>query len=117
MSGVAAGEAALICTGIGYLPWQSDSGVVVLVKCYFSQEAADTIISPTDIVVNNITDYNAWSQYSNVDTGDGYITEAPESTPCPTLTTHPASLKALPLVLDTYEAAVRVCRGLSAQGV
>jgi hypothetical protein len=44
-------------------------------------------------------------------------TEAPESTPCPTLTTHPASLKALPLVLDTYEAAVRVCRGLSAQGV
>jgi len=25
--------------------------------------------------------------------------------------------KALPLVLDTYEAAVRVCRGLSAQGV
>jgi len=43
--------------------------------------------------------------------------EAPESTPCPTLTTHPVSLKALPLVLDTYEAAVRVCRGLSAQGV
>lgn len=45
------------------------------------------------------------------------IVGAPESTPCPTLTTHPASLKALPLVLDTYEAAVRVCRGLSAQGV
>jgi hypothetical protein len=45
------------------------------------------------------------------------VMEAPESTPCPTLTTHPASLKALPLVLDTYEAAVRVCRGLSAQGV
>jgi hypothetical protein len=44
-------------------------------------------------------------------------TAAPESTPCPTLTTPPASLKALPLVLDTYEAAVRVCRGLSAQGV
>jgi hypothetical protein len=74
MSGVATGEAALVCTGVGYLPWQSDSGVVVLVKCYFSHDAADTIISPTDIVVNNITDYNAWSQYSNVDTGDGYIT-------------------------------------------
>lgn len=74
MSGVAAGDAALICTGMGYLPWQSDTGVVVLVKCYFSQDAADTIISPTDIVVNNITDYNAWSQYSNMDTGTGHIT-------------------------------------------
>jgi hypothetical protein len=51
MSGVTAGEAALICTGVGYLPWQS-----------------------TDIVVNNISNYNAWSQYSNVDTGTGYIT-------------------------------------------
>jgi len=74
MSGVATGEAALVCTGVGYLPWQSDLGVVVLVKCYFSHDAANTIISPTDIVVNNITDYKAWSQYSNVDTGDGYIT-------------------------------------------
>jgi len=72
MSGVVAGKAALICTGVGYLPWQSNSGVAVLVKCYFSQDAANTIISFTDIVVNNITDYNAWSQYSNVDTGDGY---------------------------------------------
>jgi hypothetical protein len=73
MSGVATGESALGCTGVGYLPWQSNSSVVVLVKCYFSH-AADTVISPTDIVVNNITDYNAWSQYSNVDTGNGYIT-------------------------------------------
>lgn len=33
MSGVAAGDAALVCTGVGYLPWQSDTGGVVLVKC------------------------------------------------------------------------------------
>jgi hypothetical protein len=39
MSGVATGEAALVCTGAGYLPWQSDLGVVVLVKCYFSHDA------------------------------------------------------------------------------
>jgi hypothetical protein len=74
MSGVAAGEAALVFTGVGYLLWQSNTGDVVLVKCYYSSEAADTIISPTDIVVNNISNYNAWSQYSNVDTGTGYIT-------------------------------------------
>jgi hypothetical protein len=42
---------------------------------------------------------------------------APESTPCPTLTTLPVFLKHSRLVLDTYEAAVRVCRRLSAQGV
>jgi hypothetical protein len=74
MSGVAAGEAALVCTGVGYLPWQSNTGKVVLVKCYYSSDAADTIIFPTDIVVNNISDYNAWSQYSSADTGMGYIT-------------------------------------------
>jgi hypothetical protein len=33
MSGVAAGDAALVCTGIGYLPWQADSGEIILVKC------------------------------------------------------------------------------------
>jgi hypothetical protein len=56
MSGVAAGEAALICTGVGYLPWQADTGEVVLVRCYYSPDAADTILSPTDIVLNNIHD-------------------------------------------------------------
>ena len=43
--------------------------------------------------------------------------EAPESTPCPTLTTLPVFLKHSLLVLDTYEAAVHVYRGLSADGV
>ena len=43
--------------------------------------------------------------------------EAPESTPCPTLTTLPVFLKHSLLVLDTYKAAVHVCRGLSADGV
>jgi dUTP pyrophosphatase len=73
MAGVAAGEAALTCTGVGYLPWQADTGEVVLVRCFYSPEAADTILSPTDIVVNNIHDYEAWEQYSHIDTGKGYI--------------------------------------------
>jgi hypothetical protein len=42
---------------------------------------------------------------------------APESTPCPTLTTLPVFLKHSLLVLDTYEAAVHVYRGFSADGV
>jgi len=48
---------------------------------------------------------------------DEVRTEVPESTPCPTLTTLPVFLKHSLLVLDTYEAAVHVCRGLSADGV
>ena len=73
MSGVAAGDAALICTGVGLLPWRSDTGEMVFVRCYYSSNAADTIVSPTDVVVNNIADYDAWSQYSNIDTGQGYV--------------------------------------------
>jgi hypothetical protein len=59
ISGVAAGEAALTCTGVGYFPWQADTGKVVLVRCFYSPDAADTILSPTDIVVNNIHEYEA----------------------------------------------------------
>jgi hypothetical protein len=71
MSGVAAGEPALVCTGMGYLPWQADDAKVVLVKCYYSPTAIETIVSPTDIVVNNYSNFTAWRQYSNIDTKQG----------------------------------------------
>jgi len=45
----------------------------LLVKCFYSAQAADTIISPTDVVINQWSDYNAWSQYANVDEGCGYV--------------------------------------------
>jgi hypothetical protein len=73
MAGVSSDGPALICTGVGYLPWQADTGTIVLVKCYYSSDAADTIISPTDIVVNNISNYKGWGQYSNLDTATGYV--------------------------------------------
>ena len=73
MSGVAAGEPALICTGIGFIPWHDDNGEVVLVKCYYSEAAAETIVSPNDIVTNHIHDFISWSQYSNIDTGSGRL--------------------------------------------
>ena len=44
-------------TGVSYLPWQADTGQIVLVKLYYSDQAADTIVSPTDIVINNISNY------------------------------------------------------------
>jgi len=73
MNGVNAEGPALMCTGIGYLPWKADTAEVVLVKTYYSTDAAETLISPTDIVVNNYTDLNAWTQYSNLDTNKGYV--------------------------------------------
>ena len=73
MSGVAAGEPALVCTGLGYIPWQDDNGDTVFVKCYYSEHAAETIVSPNDIVTNQIHDFISWGQYSNIDTGIGRI--------------------------------------------
>ena len=73
MSGVSSEGPALICTGVGFFPWHADDGNIVLVKCYYSEQAKDTIISPTDIVVNNITNFDGWGQHSNLDDGTGYV--------------------------------------------
>mmetsp|Transcript_29198 Transcript_29198/g.41777 ORF Transcript_29198/g.41777 Transcript_29198/m.41777 type:complete len:656 (+) Transcript_29198:922-2889(+) len=73
MSGVSSEGPALVCTGVGYFPWRADNGEIVLVKCFYSEQAADTIISPTDIVVNNITNFDGWGQHSNLDDGTGYV--------------------------------------------
>ena len=73
IAGIADGEPALYATGIGYLPWRSSEGTIILVKCYYSLNAAETVISPNDIVLNHITDYSGWTQHSNMDKGSGYI--------------------------------------------
>lgn len=73
MAGVSHEQPAIYCNGIGDLPWCSDDGTVLLAKCYYSEHAADTIISPTDVVIHNIHEYYAWGQYSNLDTGQGYV--------------------------------------------
>ncbi len=73
MDGVSADGPAITCTGMGFLPWGSDNKQLILVKCYYSSSVAETSISPTDIVVTKYTEFNAWCQYSNLDTGQGYI--------------------------------------------
>jgi hypothetical protein len=73
IAGVSGETPALYATGMGYLPWRSQDDQTLLVKCYYSSQAAETIISPTDIAINKYTDYCAWSQYSNIDEGCGYI--------------------------------------------
>jgi hypothetical protein len=43
MSGVAADEPAIVCTGVGLLPWLADNGEVVLVNTYYSPNAVELL--------------------------------------------------------------------------
>jgi hypothetical protein len=70
----AGGENDILCTGVGYLPWRSDTGETILIKCYFSQNAPETIISPSDIVMNHMSTYHAWTQHADLMTNRGHIT-------------------------------------------
>ena len=78
--GVNADDPALTCTGFGYLPWRAPNGTTLLVRCYYSSVAADTIISPSDIVLNHMSSFKAWSQYSDLTSGTGYIDFIPNTT-------------------------------------
>jgi transposase InsO family protein len=71
INGVKDGEPALHCTGKGYLPWKDDNGRILLVQCYYSQDVAKTIISPNDIVTQNIETYNEWKFSANHENGSG----------------------------------------------
>ncbi len=42
--------------------------------CYYSPDAAETIISPTDVVMSHSHLYTSWGQFAHVPTGQGHIT-------------------------------------------
>jgi len=73
IAGVSQDAPALFATGVGYLPWKTPHNETILVRCLYSPQAAETIISPTDVAINQYTNYCAWSQHANIDTGQGYI--------------------------------------------
>ena len=73
IQGVNADDLALVCQGFGYLPWRAPNGTSILVRCYYSQAAADTIVSPTDIVLNHLARFKAWTQHSDLSSGTGHI--------------------------------------------
>jgi dUTP pyrophosphatase len=72
--GVNKDDVALTCTARGYIPWAADNGDIVYVPCYYSPDAAETIISPTDVVMSHSHLYTAWGQFAHVLTGQGHIT-------------------------------------------
>jgi hypothetical protein len=45
----------------------------MLVQCYYCSEAADTIVSPDDVIITHIDQYYAWGKYCNIDTSYGHI--------------------------------------------
>jgi len=61
------------CTAVGYIPWTSPDGACLLVKTYYSIQAVDTIISPSNIVLHYHSKYDSWTQHANMQTGEGYI--------------------------------------------
>lgn len=71
IAGIKDNEAAIHCTGIGYLPITTDDKETMLIKCYYSPDVSGTIISPTDVVQQNLQRFNAWQFSANLDSGVG----------------------------------------------
>jgi hypothetical protein len=69
----AGGDSDLMCTGIGYLPWLSTNGCTILIRCYYSAQAVDTIVSPSDIALNHLTPFHTWTQHANLEINEGHI--------------------------------------------
>ena len=74
IGGVNSSSPAIYCTGHGYIKWYSPSKYLVLIPCYFSEQASGTIISPTDIVFSHLDVFNGWQMTTNVDNSTGVFT-------------------------------------------
>jgi dUTP pyrophosphatase len=72
--GVSSDAAALQYTAKGYLPWTAEDGEIIHVPCFFSPNAAEPIISPTDVVLSHPNKYTAWAQFAHCSSGQGNIT-------------------------------------------
>jgi hypothetical protein len=70
----AGGTDDIVCTGKGFLPWRAPDGQTILINAYYSKQSVDTIISPSDIVLNHITQCHAWTQHADMQTNKGFIT-------------------------------------------
>ena len=72
--GVNKDDVALQCVGRGYLPWVAENGDTLYVPMFYSPDAAETIISPTDVVMSHHHLFCAWAQFSHCTTGQGHVT-------------------------------------------
>ena len=61
------------CTNWGIFYMQCRGGDVIPVKMYFSPEAKETIVLPTDTVTSPLDKFDSWQQTGNVTDGTGSI--------------------------------------------
>jgi len=73
IDGIAADGPVIQCTSKGLFQWRADNSDIIHLHCYYSPNAIETIISPTDVIVKDTQSFNAWTQQSNIDTKQGYI--------------------------------------------
>jgi hypothetical protein len=69
----AGGHNDITCTGVGYITWCSPDGHTVLIKFYYSPDAPETIVSPSDIILSHYSTYHSWMQHANMSSNTGYI--------------------------------------------
>ena len=73
IGGVKKGEAAIYCTGEGYIPWYSDDDELFLVKCYYCEQVAGTILSPNDLAHQYSERFYGWNFNANMKAGVGQL--------------------------------------------
>ena len=74
IQGVNDEDAAIHCTGIGYLPWKADTGEVLIIRCFYCKQASGTIISPSDVNLQYKNKYDGWTLETNFDSKHGQLT-------------------------------------------
>jgi hypothetical protein len=71
INGVKEGEAAIVCTGRGFIPWRANSGEIILIRCLYCAEASGTIISPSDVNAQYVDRYGGWTMMTDHDSKTG----------------------------------------------
>ena len=59
--------------GFGYIPWYTPTNQKLLIKCYYSPDLIETIVSPTDVVLTQKAKYRGFTIHSDIIIKKGYI--------------------------------------------
>ena len=63
----------IVCTGKGIFHLICDDDLVIPITMFFSSQATETVISPTDAVFSNSTSFDSWWQMADCATGTGHL--------------------------------------------
>ena len=63
----------ITCTTKGIFHIVCDVGSMIPVEMFYSNDATETVVSPTDTVFSNSDQFDSWWQISNCHTGGGEL--------------------------------------------